>query len=307
MQSIQCTFLPQKQTLFPFLKWPLGRRLDAKSMEAGLGVGRENHLPSYGSGWLAPPFASGFEPWTGYAIYQREISGKQSCKSPSCLHLAVLGSPEQFSRLLELVATRQVLPLLARKCSLTLPYCWRMRGGVVFRGVQEVQNCSPSWSLSEGEDFCVQTLYSWALGWDYPQKCVTPFWLQKGELGWAHLSLQLWNDQEEASGTTKTIFVVWWEKAWFCLVCLGVFLQDFELFITVSSGSCNISKGCPSYFVDRNMDIFGEPLVFNIISQLSNLRVETRVYCVNRCWCFYTFQHTYQPLNGWDFSPCFLF
>lgn len=232
---------------------------------------------------------------------------KQSCKSPSCLHLAVLGSPERFSRLLEPVATRRVLPLLARKFSLTLPYCWRMPGGVVFRGIQEVRNCSPSWSLSEGEDFCVQTLYSWALGWDYPPKCVTPFGLQKGELGWAHLSLQLWNDQEEASGTTKTIFVVWWEKAWFCLVCQEVYLQDFELFITVSSGSWNISKGCPPYFVDRNMDIFGEPLVFNIISQLSNLRVETRVYWVNRCWCFRTFQHRYQPLNGWAFSPCFLF
>lgn len=31
--------------------------------------------------------------------------------------------------------------------------------------------------------------------------------------------------------------------------------------------------------MDRNMDIFGEPMLFNIISQLANLRVETRLYC----------------------------
>lgn len=30
--------------------------------------------------------------------------------------------------------------------------------------------------------------------------------------------------------------------------------------------------------MDKNMDIFGEPMLFNIISQLANLRVEIRLY-----------------------------
>ena len=53
-----------------------------------------------------------------------------------------------------------------------------------------------------GEDLFVHTLYSWALWWNYPQKCVTPFYLQEGELGRAHLPLQLRNEQEQVSGTT---------------------------------------------------------------------------------------------------------
>lgn len=65
----------------------------------------------------------------------------------------------------------------------------------------------------------------------------------------------------------------------FCLVCKGVFLWDFELVIAISSENCSISKGCPLYFIDGNMDIFGEPMIFNIISQLTNLRVKVQVYC----------------------------
>lgn len=70
-----------------------------------------------------------------------------------------------------------------------------------------------------------------------------------------------------------------WKSMIFCLVCKGVFLWDFELVIAISSENCSISKGCPLYFIDGNMDIFGEPMIFNIISQLTNLRVEVQVYC----------------------------
>lgn len=181
----------------------------------------------------------------------------------------------QFSRMLELVATRWVWPLLARKCSLTLPYYWRMPGGIMFRGIQDFY---PSWSLSKRVDFLSVHSSSEHLWWDCPQNCVTPFWLYEGKLGWALLSLQLWNEQETC-GTTKRIFAVWWEKAWFCLVCQEVFLQGFEFFTTISSENCNISEGHPPYFVDGNVDTFGEPMVFSIICQPSNLRVETWVYC----------------------------
>lgn len=59
------------------------------------------------------------------------------------------------------------------------------------------------------------------------------------------------------------------------LSCQKVFLQAFEFFITISSENCNIFKGSLPYFVNRNMLVFGEPLVFNIINQLLNPKVET--------------------------------
>lgn len=112
-----------------------------------------------------------------------------------------------------------------------------------------------------------------------------PMWLchplwgsQERELGEATLALHLWNDQE-ARSTTNTVFAVWCEKAWFWLIRKGGFfvlfcfcLWDSELFIAISSEYYSVSKGCPLYFIDWNMGIFGELM---IISQLRNPRVET--------------------------------
>lgn len=61
------------------------------------------------------------------------------------------------------------------------------------------------------------------------------------------------------------------KKPDFVLFVKEFFYKILNFFIAINSENCNISKGCPLYFMERNMDIFGEPMIFNIISQLTNL------------------------------------
>ena len=54
---------------------------------------RENHLPSFGSRWRGPCLLPVMSGGLGILSAQWKFSGTQSCKTPICLCLAVLGSP----------------------------------------------------------------------------------------------------------------------------------------------------------------------------------------------------------------------
>lgn len=152
------------------------------------------------------------------------------------------------------------------------------------RGIQEVQNCSPSWLSGEVKLFCIHTFYSWVVCGGIAHLCVSE--------GRIRLCIPCLSSFERSKKrlVVQLRLSLQYDENKLILSCLSIdFLQVFEPFIAASSENCNTSKECSSYFILRNIDIFGESVTFNIINHLEKLRVETEfLFFIQPDWCFYT-------------------